>query len=154
LWVFGFHFPNAHYSGIVCITVLLLEDDNAKEIPSDDPQQEDVRKGKGASIPVEDKSAQQEVSRGKEPVVPPPPSIKKCYILPPLMNLSLEEGSTTVHFHVRPWAHVPRFDLATPPTLVQLGYAHSIASSSQEPPAARTPVVASLGAFAIQTDKT
>jgi hypothetical protein len=73
LWVFGFHFPNSHYSGIVGIAVLLPEDDDAEEIPNDDPHQEDVRKGKGASIPAENKSTQQEVSKGKEPIVSPPP---------------------------------------------------------------------------------
>jgi hypothetical protein len=157
--------------------VLLPKDDDTEEFPTGDAQRENVTEDKGAPISAEEKSAHKStrgtmddlalpriaalypspveaVLKRKEPTLASPPSIKRCYILPPLVNLALEEGSTTVHFHVGLQVPVPRFDLESPPTLVQLGYAGSIASSTEGRHLACTQIVESLCAFAIPADTT
>jgi hypothetical protein len=136
-----------------------------------------VTRYKGAPIPAEEKLAHEStrsavddlvllraaalylspveaISKGNEPALASPLSIERCYILPPVVNLALEEGLTTIHFHVHPRVPVPRFDPESPLTLVQLDYAGSIASSSAGRPVARTSTMESLGTFTISADTT
>jgi hypothetical protein len=163
--------------GIVGIgfAVLLPKVDDNLELPFAEPQSNHLTTAKGTPPPAQEKLAQEntrskigrllfpaeatiyalpwkEVSKGKEPTLIPAPSIEKCYILPNLVNLVPEEGSTTVHFHVRPRVPLPRFDPKSPPTLAQLGYARSLASSSVGLSTPSMAVQGNLGAFATSTE--